>query len=172
MGLDAAQRWWGNVLRRIGPMLLLALVSIGITSQAHALTASSTAVGSSSNPAALPGSVTITVTVSGSGATPTGNVGIQFGDGQINGGVLDGSGKVTFFHVYAAAGTFTVTANYLGDGTYSGSSNTLPQIVSKANPTVSVTPNQQPVHRGSGRGELSGHGERRSRHHPERNCDA
>jgi hypothetical protein len=150
MGLDAAQRWWGNVLRRIGPMLLLALVSIGITSQAHALTASSTAVGSSSNPAALPGSVTITVTVSGSGATPTGNVGIQFGDGQINGGVLDGSGKVTFFHVYAAAGTFTVTANYLGDGTYSGSSNTLPQVVSKANPTVSVTPTNNPSTAGQG----------------------
>jgi hypothetical protein len=144
----ATWRGWG--LRRIWPILLLAFASIAATDPAHALTASSTAVTSSQNPTTFGQAVTITATVTGSGTTPTGSVALDFGDGTLGGGALDGTGKFSTFHVYTTASTYTVTATYIGDATYSGSSGTLQQTISKATTTTTVVALNNPAQAGAG----------------------
>jgi hypothetical protein len=129
-------------------MLLLAFASIGAIDPAHALTPSSTAVGSSQNPTSFGQAVTITATVTGGGATPTGAVALDYGDGTLGGGGLNGTGQFSAFHVYAAAGTYTVKATYIGDGTYSGSSGTLQQTLSKATTTTIVGALNNPAQSG------------------------
>jgi YVTN family beta-propeller protein len=84
--------------------------------------ASSTALKSSPNPATLGQSVTFTATVSSSTTgTPTGMV--QFFDGsvQIGTGTLNASGQAAFNTSSLTVGVHSITANYLGDTNFTGS---------------------------------------------------
>ena len=104
-----------------------------------ALKASSTVVNSSANPQTVGQPVTWTATVtpsSGSGATPTGTVqfavnGTNFGPAE----TLNASGVATSpADSTLAAGTYAITATYSGDGTYSGSSGSLSQVINSPAP--------------------------------------
>jgi len=84
----------------------------------------------------------VTVKVTGSGATPTGEVILSglYGVTQLGGGLTGGS---IIFNVPAgtlAAGTDTLTVNYQGDTTYLPASGATTVSVSKTTPVVSVTP--------------------------------
>jgi hypothetical protein len=93
---------------------------------------STTEISSSLNPSAAGSNVTFTVTVAPvapATTTPTGSV--QF----LTNGVAAGSpvsltgGTVTLDTALLPPGTNTVTANYLGEGNYLASSDSLPQVV-------------------------------------------
>src|SRR5260370_665925 len=84
--------------------------------------ASSTALTSSPNPATFGQSVTFTATVSSSTTgTPTGIV--QFFDGsmQIGTGTLNANGHAAFSTPSLSVGLHPITANYLGDTNFTGS---------------------------------------------------
>jgi hypothetical protein len=102
---------------------------------------STTEISSSLNPSAAGSNVTFTVTVAPvapATTTPTGNV--QF----LTNGVAAGSpvplvtGVATLSTALLPSGTNTVTANYLGEGNYLDSSNSLLQVVSAGVATPSV----------------------------------
>lgn len=67
-------------------------------------------------------SVAVSVNVSGSGATPTGTVGITGADTNCTITLVTGSGSCNV--VFNTGGTKTLTASYSGDATYSTSSDT------------------------------------------------
>ncbi len=114
--------------------------------------ATTTSVTSSVDPSVFGQNVTFTATVATAGlGTPTGNV--QFFDGAtpIGGAVaLNGSGQAQFTTPSLSVGNHTITAQYAGsssacNGTFnssSGSLNTNPQTVNKANTTTGITSNQ------------------------------
>jgi hypothetical protein len=83
--------------------------------------ASSTAVVSSSNPAALGTSVTFTATVTGTGATPTGTVTFMDGATTLGSGTLNGSGQATFSTSSLTVGAHPITTIYGGNTDYAGS---------------------------------------------------
>ncbi len=110
-----------------------------------------TSVTSSADPSAFGQPVTFTATVATAGlGTPSGN--IQFFDGANPiGGViaLNGSGQAQLTTSSLTVGDHTITAQYAGTtgctGTFnssSGSLNTNPQTVNKANTTTGLTSNQ------------------------------
>jgi hypothetical protein len=88
--------------------------------------ASVTALSSSANPAVEDRTITFTASVTGSGSTPTGRVrffvnGSRLGDSRgerLENGVAEVSTRLS-------AGTYVVTASYLGDSNYEGSTDTL-----------------------------------------------
>jgi len=86
---------------------------------------SATAVSSSVNPSAEGQSVTFTAIVSSSGGTPTGNV--QFKADAINLGspVALVSGVAATSTSSLSVGTHTITADYIGDANFAGSSGSL-----------------------------------------------
>ena len=105
------------------------------------------ALSSSANPAVSGQSVTLTATVSGNGATPTGVV--TFFDGASSLGrvatavpahtgaspdaMLNASGIATLTAASLSVGTHAIRASYAGDGTYAAAtSNTLNQVVNPA----------------------------------------
>jgi len=79
---------------------------------------------------------TVTV-VSPATGTPTGDVSLVEPQGTINSGVSDGTlagGTVTMNTIYLPGGSYSVTADYTGDGTFAPSvSNAVPVIVNKEN---------------------------------------
>ncbi len=90
------------------------------------------------DPSATNQVVTITVVVSGAGATPTGTVAITFsGPGSVNDGttnpcsagitLIGGTGSCQA--IFTAAGTYTITATYSGDANYLPSYDTEPHSV-------------------------------------------
>jgi len=102
---------------------------------------STTAIGSSLNPSTAGASVTFTVTVgpvAPAAATPTGNV--QFLTNAVAAGdpVSLTGGTATLDTALLPPGTNTVTANYLGDGNYLGSTDSLLQVVTVVVETPSV----------------------------------
>jgi Bacterial Ig-like domain (group 3)/NHL repeat len=98
---------------------------------------SSTTLTPSMNPSASGQSVTFTVTVTGSGGTPTG--GVLFNDGTtlIGTGAL-ASGRTTFTIASLQTGKHTITAAYGGDTNFSGS-NSAP-LVQTVNPGTATLP--------------------------------
>lgn len=115
-----------------------------------AATNTSTAVSSSANPSVFSQPVTLTATVTTSGAgTPTGNV--QFFDGAtpIGGPVaLNGSGQAQITTSALSVGNHTITAQYAGasgacTGTFNSSSGSLSggQQVNAANTATGITSN-------------------------------
>ncbi len=92
--------------------------------------ASSTALASSLNPSNAGQSVTFTATVTGSGATPTGNVTFRDGVTTLGTGTMNGSGVATYAISALSAGNHSITAEFAGDANYGGStSNTVIQVV-------------------------------------------
>lgn len=63
--------------------------------------------------------VTLTATVSGGGATPSGNVVFTVGGGTPETVALDASGKAVLTTQFLEAGSFGITAQYAGDANYS-----------------------------------------------------
>ena len=99
-----------------------------------------TSVSSSVNPSEFGQSVTFTATVSSSGGAPTGSV--QFKDGGANLGAaqtLNGGGVAQLTISSLTTGTHSITAEYLGNDSWTGSTGTLQdgQVV-KPQPTLSI----------------------------------
>ena len=91
-------------------------------------------------------SVTITSTVTGPSATPTGTVEYWMGTTRLGESVLDGSGVTSFtsgpFH---SLGTKTVEIHYLGDTTHNASSDTVTFEVTKGEASVVAEANPATV---------------------------
>ncbi|MGP8008490.1 MAG: Ig-like domain repeat protein, partial [Acidimicrobiales bacterium] len=112
-----------------------------------------TTVTSSVNPSVVDQAVTYTATAapSGSGSgTPTGNIEFLQGGTAIAAcggatGVATTGGVATCSVTYSATGTNSITATYLGDANYAGSTSTvLSQVVNTAPTTTTVTSSLNP----------------------------
>jgi hypothetical protein len=90
---------------------------------------SSTAISSDINPSTLGQSVTFTATVTSGAGTPTGTVNFKEGAATLGSDTLDGSGEATFSTSSLTAGSHDITAEYVGDTNFSGSSDELTQQV-------------------------------------------
>ena len=110
-----------------------------------------TSVGSSPNPSTYGQSVVFTAAVSalsGTG-TPTGTVTFRDGTTTLGTSTLDANGIGTISTPQLSAGTHSITAQYNGDATYSGSSSsTLSHTVNKAATTTTLTSNRNPANGG------------------------
>lgn len=73
-----------------------------------------TTVAASPNPALVLSAITFTATVTGNGATPSGSVNF-LADGSIIGTASLSAGTATLTYSSLAAGTYSITAQYLGD---------------------------------------------------------
>jgi len=108
-------------------------------------------LGSSPNPSVYGGQVLLSAVVSPvSGTiTPTGTVTFRDGSTNLGSSTLNASGVATLPTATLAAGTHTITAQYNGDSTYSGSTSAgLSQTVNKANTTTALTSNRNPSNPG------------------------
>jgi hypothetical protein len=89
--------------------------------------------------------VTFTATVTSDDGTPTGTVNFLDNGSVIGSAALNGSGVATFTISTLSIGTHPITAEYLGDTTFNGSTSpNLDQVVNKANTTITLnqgTPN-------------------------------
>jgi uncharacterized repeat protein (TIGR03803 family) len=113
-------------------------------------TKSTTALTASPNPATVGQSVSLKATVTGSGATPTGNVSFTVGAETLATIALNGSGVATLNASSngQAPGAYPVVANYAGSSSYESSSSTPVTVTLKKAPTstsltaspTSVTP--------------------------------
>src|SRR5439155_24188314 len=95
---------------------------------------STTTVASSANPSTLGQSVTLTASVTGGGATPTGTVTFKDGATTLGTGTLSG-GTVTFSTSSFAFGNHSITAVYGGDKNFS--SWTSPTVTQSVHATTS-----------------------------------
>lgn len=102
------------------------------------LYSTSTTLETSLNPAWAEQAVTFTVTVTSIDGTPSGTVAVKDGDTAISGceAVALSSGQATCTTSGLAAGRHSLTAEYLGDGTYDASSSAALSQVIKPLPTV------------------------------------
>ena len=100
---------------------------------APALLTSTTTVQSSLNPSTSGVSVTFTATVtgpSGNPAVPAGTVNFMDGTTLLGPGTLNGTGQATYVTSSLSVATHSITAVYLGNATFSGSTSTaLSQVV-------------------------------------------
>ncbi len=101
--------------------------------------ASSTTTITADNPdSSTPGaSVAVSVTVSGTGTTPTGTVALSGADTNCTITLAGGSGNCNV--VFNTAGNKTITAAYSGDGNYASSTDTENHTVSKGSSTTTIT---------------------------------
>ena len=116
----------------------------GTTSETVNPAAPTVTVTGLSNPATT-GPVTYDVTVTGSGATPTGTVSVSDGNGgscAISSLDSSGSGSCS---ITEPAGSYTVTATYSGDANYGSAVGTLIEAVEPASPTVSISESANPA---------------------------
>ena len=107
---------------------------------AATLVGTTTTLASSANPAAVGASITLAATVkAASGSTvPTGSVTFLDSATMIGSGTLGSTGQATMQTGSLAAGSHSLTAQYLGDTTFSGSTSAvLTQTV--GNPTFTIT---------------------------------
>ncbi len=103
---------------------------------------------SSSNPSVYGEAVTFTATVAATtpgGGTPTGTVTFRLGSTVLGPVTLVG-GVATYTTTLGQlpVGSWTITAEYSGSGQYDASSNTLTQVVNKADTTTTVTTSASP----------------------------
>jgi hypothetical protein len=110
-------------------------------------TATNTKLQSTSNPATLEQSVTLTATVSpssGSG-TPSGTVTFSDGSTTLGTGNLNSAGQATYSTSSLALGTHSITATYAGDTNFLGStSTTLSQVVNKGSSSTTLQSSANP----------------------------
>jgi len=96
-----------------------------------------TALASSPNPSQFGGAVTITATVSGGTATPTGNVTFFDGGNSLASRALDGSGVATYVTSGLQVGSHSITASYEGDVASAPSTGAaIVQTVNKGDQTI------------------------------------
>lgn len=100
--------------------------------------ASSLALNSSANPAAIGASVTFTATVSGSVGTPSGSVAFTDGITPLATVALSG-GVATYTTTTLTGGSHTIHATYAGNATYASSTNSLVQVITTGS-TISFDP--------------------------------
>ncbi len=94
-------------------------------------------VGDTPDPSELGAAYTVSATVSGAGATPTGSVTIGDGTDSCVATLAGGSGNCAL--TSTTAGAKTLTANYSGDGNYATGSDTDSHVVNQGTPTVLIT---------------------------------
>ncbi len=87
------------------------------------------------------GNVLFTVTVAGSGGTPSGSFTILDGSTLLYTGTLDPNGQAFFSITSLALGTHTVTTTYAGDATFATSTSTAVSVVVKNLTTTTTTLN-------------------------------
>ena len=106
---------------------------------------SSVGLTSSANPAGIGQSVTYTATVSPQfSGTPTGAVTFKQGGVVLNTDPLSG-GVATFTTSYASAGSFSIKANYSGDGNFTASASAvLKEVVNRTAVDVAVSSDVNP----------------------------
>src|SRR5207302_1210403 len=113
-----------------------------------------TVVVSSVNPTVWGQNVTFTATVTGSSAgNPTGGVTFSDNGTSVGQGTLTttaGTTTASFSTSSLTAGSHTITASYGGDTTFTASSGTLTQTVSKASSTTTVVSSVNPSSSGQG----------------------
>jgi uncharacterized repeat protein (TIGR03803 family) len=99
---------------------------------------------STPNPSFVDQSVTLSVTVSGAGPTPTGSVTFEEGSTVLGTATLaNGQGSITT--TFPAGGSFSIVANYSGDSSYTkGTSNTITQVVNQYTTTTALTSSPNP----------------------------
>ena len=103
------------------------------------LTPSVATMVSSLNPSVAGQSVTFTVTVTGAGGTPTGNVRFLDGTTLLGRGTLDSTGVTTLSTSTLAVGSHLIHGAYVGDTNFSGAGSTVvTQVVNNSN-TVATT---------------------------------
>ncbi len=109
--------------------------------------ASSTSVLSSgSNPSVIHATVTLYVTVTGTGVHPTGNVTFSYGANTLGVATLDAAGQASLTVSSFSVGTHTLLATYGGDTTHgSSTSATLSQVVTQAGTTTNLTSSRNPA---------------------------
>jgi Bacterial Ig-like domain (group 3) len=106
---------------------------------------STTAVQSLTNPSVFGQPVQFKVTVTGTGATPTGNVTLKDGTTSLGTQPLNGAAQTTFTISSLAAGSHTITATYAGDTNFATSTSaSLTQTVNKAATTTTVASSSNP----------------------------
>jgi hypothetical protein len=103
-------------------------------------TGTSTALSTSGSPSTFHNSVTLTATVTSSGGTPTGQVNFVEGGSTIGSTSLNGSGLGAFTTTALGGGTHSITAAYVGFGSFNAStSSAVTQVVNTASTTTAVT---------------------------------
>ena len=117
------------------------------------LSASTTTIASSQNPAAAGSAVTFSATVSGSGGTPTGTVVFYDGANNLGSGTLNGSGMASFSTsaLSASGSPHSMTAVYGGNSTFAGSSSSvLSQTITNSTSTTAGLSARWPFSEGFG----------------------
>jgi RHS repeat-associated protein len=106
-----------------------------------------TSLSSSLNPAYVSQTVTLTATVSGVGAAPTGSVTFKDGTNYLSSASLS-SGRATVNVSFSTTGTHSITATYNADTSNAGSTSAaLSQTVNPKNPTTtSLSSNLNPAY--------------------------
>jgi hypothetical protein len=87
------------------------------------------ALTSSANPAFLQNPITLTASVTATGATPTGTVTFLDGTTSIGTGTLNSSGSATLSVNNLTVGFHTITASYAGDANYAAAKAPLTEVV-------------------------------------------
>jgi hypothetical protein len=133
----------GSLVRMIATAGLLALTLLGLSTTAHAVTASQTFV-SNSFPDFVGQAVSLSISVVGVAGTPTGIVTIDFGDGSATQQLALTNGAAATSHTFASAGFFNVTTTYGGDATYGTSQSIIAVQALQLIPTGSLTSSANP----------------------------
>jgi hypothetical protein len=90
--------------------------------------------------------VTLTATLTGSGARPTGTVAFNSGSAQLGVSTLNGSGAATLALTTLAVGKSSITASYSGDSSYAPAASTAISVtVNKATQTIAFTRLLSPI---------------------------
>ncbi|HMC72352.1 MAG TPA: Ig-like domain-containing protein, partial [Mycobacteriales bacterium] len=110
---------------------------------------SSTALSTAPNPSGYGTVVSLTATVTGAAAPPTGTVTFTDGSSVIGSAALNGSGQAQMQTSSLTIGKHTLGAAYAGDGNYNPSSGTTIQTVDKAATQTVVTSSANPAAYGS-----------------------
>ena len=137
---DSAPAQWSTI-----DWVSLGAVDVAFKASFTAPPASSTTLASSANPSVFGQSVTLTATVTGAGATPTGTVTFKDGVTTLGTGALDGVGKTSLATAALTVGAHSITAVYGGSGSYGPSTSVaLVQTVNKASTSTALSSSGTP----------------------------